>query len=989
MRRSALSAEIWAKSRLLRLATTTIAAATFLAVPLIADASAVATPVPFACTSPMDFTVPNGTQLVEIPEGTTAATTVGSPATNAYNALAYNAGDHFLYGIRVGSTALVRIDSSGAAVPIASVSGLPAASALYSYSSGAFDDQGRYWVLSNDPTATVAYGIDMSSKSVVATRNLTDGFTPTDWTFADGYLWGLDGNTLERVELGSGTGAAVASIFFAGDSTATYNAAWTFADGTLGFLRSDTNQVLRITLNASFAVGSTATENLTGANAFAASNDGASCAPGLAITMDGGDGTIHVPYTAQLSAAGGSEPYGWSLADGSVLPDGLTLDAATGEIGGTPSAAGTFTFTVAVTDSANQTAEHAETIRILPGPFSCASPTAFVSPTTTAEATQLVAITEGSSPVATALGDPTAIGYNALAYDRADGFLYAIALQNATTHQPGNHLLRIDSGGNVVDLGAVTDLPPAQSNAVYPAGAFDDSGTLWVFNQGDPETAFGIDVGSVAVTHQVRFDAPFGANDWTFEYGYLWGVSGGVVYQANITTGSVLSQTFSATLTGDVNAIWTNADTSLGFVFAPVTGNRIYRLPVQPGSLTDTSFGTVTAAVASTSTTLSAGDNDGAACLPALQLSTTPGTGAGVYGQTYTGAVQAAGGVAPYTWTVAAGTLPPGVALAADGSLSGTPTAAGSYTFTARVTDGSTSAQSASLDVTIVIAKAPLTVTASTSSMVYGQTVPAITPAYNGFVGSDGASALSTAPTCGTTATASSDVGTYATTCSGATASNYAFTYVAGVLSVTQAGQAVTFTSIPPDPAQVGGTYSLSATGGASGNPVTFGVAPSSTSGACTISGATVSFTGVGICVVTADQGATLDYSAAAQAQQQIVIGYRTSGFLAPVSNAPKVNTGKAGRTYPLKWQLQQANGSYVSSLDAVRSIAVRSTSCSTFSDDPTNAITATASGGTGLRYDMSSNQYVFDWQTSGRGCYSVFVTLSSGQALIGYFNLS
>ncbi|MFG1868743.1 Ig domain-containing protein [Micromonospora arborensis] len=47
-------------------------------------------------------------------------------------------------------------------------------------------------------------------------------------------------------------------------------------------------------------------------------------------------------------------------------------------------------------------------------------------------------------------------------------------------------------------------------------------------------------------------------------------------------------------------------------------------------------------------------------------------------------------GTAPYAWTVSAGTLPPGLTLApASGLLAGTPTTAGSYSFTVRVTDAS------------------------------------------------------------------------------------------------------------------------------------------------------------------------------------------------------------------------------------------------------------------------------------------------------------
>ena len=50
-------------------------------------------------------------------------------------------------------------------------------------------------------------------------------------------------------------------------------------------------------------------------------------------------------YSQTLQAGGGLAPYTWSIASGS-LPSGLTLNAATGEVKGTPKAAGTFTFSV-------------------------------------------------------------------------------------------------------------------------------------------------------------------------------------------------------------------------------------------------------------------------------------------------------------------------------------------------------------------------------------------------------------------------------------------------------------------------------------------------------------------------------------------------------------------------------------------------------------------------------------------------------------------
>jgi len=64
------------------------------------------------------------------------------------------------------------------------------------------------------------------------------------------------------------------------------------------------------------------------------------------------DGTIGQPYSDFLTAAGGTKPYAWSIASGS-LPAGLGLNSITGEISGTPTSAGTSSFTAEVTDATN------------------------------------------------------------------------------------------------------------------------------------------------------------------------------------------------------------------------------------------------------------------------------------------------------------------------------------------------------------------------------------------------------------------------------------------------------------------------------------------------------------------------------------------------------------------------------------------------------------------------------------------------------------
>ena len=145
--------------------------------------------------------------------------------------------------------------------------------------------------------------------------------------------------------------------------------------------------------------------------------------------------------------------------------------------------------------------------------------------------------------------------------------------------------------------------------------------------------------------------------------------------------------------------------------------------------------------------------------------------------------------------------------------------------------------------VSFVIGKAPLTVTAPDASMTFGETVPAVSPSYDGFVGDDTAADLDTAPTC------AADLGTLTTSCSGGVDGDYAFTYVDGHLTVNPVGQLVRL-SVPGVVSYARASVPVTATSD-SGGSVVLSASPARV---CTVSGTALAIHAAGVCTVTGTQ---------------------------------------------------------------------------------------------------------------------------------------
>jgi hypothetical protein len=131
----------------------------------------------------------------------------------------------------------------------------------------------------------------------------------------------------------------------------------------------------------------------------------------------------------------------------------------------------------------------------------------------------------------------------------------------------------------------------------------------------------------------------------------------------------------------------------------------------------------------------------------------------------------------------------------------------------------------------------------------------------------------------------------------------------------------------------------------------------------------------------------TGNYNNASGTVNDVIQKWNLTGFYQPVDMNGVFNVVKGGSTVPLKFEIF-AGGVELTDTIAIKSLTYAQVSCT--AGAATDEIETVATGGTVLRYDSTSGQFIYNWKTpTGAGkCFRVTMTALDGSTLVAYFKL-